>query len=469
MCSHPDRYQDGSCAEPAPGSNQVDTIAGRATGADIPEPSSSFPGTAPGAVDTRTREPAVGGAPAGKKTRRKLWELPHKLHCPVIGTCLDAGELRRIARNAGITQDHRATDYEIHVSFVAAADDRNALSLAAHKAMEKKFAAQVRRFGRARDSAQLASLWDEAVARGEVAAALWATLTHPKCDTALRMRTFEEVHMLSHQVGAGQGADLRRLAEAEDELVALQRDFDGLLRRSRLQLEERERRLRLAEQQLAECEDQRRRLAASGHALQHELAELRAHQASGHLERLERDLARQGRLIAENRREADQWRRVAADAVARAAGLGERLQEASAEIQALERLLAAALSPCRECDSAECESSPDLGGRRILCVGGRNRLVEQYRELVARCNGRFEHYDGGLEDNRQRLDALLSAADAVVCATDCVSHDAYYRLKRFCKRHAKPHVFINRSGISSFARALCSMPIEPQQGNLGTD
>jgi hypothetical protein len=77
--------------------------------------------------------------------------------------------------------------------------------------------------------------------------------------------------------------------------------------------------------------------------------------------------------------------------------------------------------------------------------------------MVTRCNGRFEHYDGGVEDNRQRLDSLLSSADAVVCATDSVSHDAYYRLKRFCKRHAKPHVFVRGSGISSFTRALYSM------------
>jgi hypothetical protein len=90
----------------------------------------------------------------------------------------------------------------------------------------------------------------------------------------------------------------------------------------------------------------------------------------------------------------------------------------------------------------------------VLCVGGRQRLIEQYRKLVVRCNGRFEHYDGGKEDNRQRLDALLSSADAVVCATDSVSHDAYYRLKRFCKKVEKPHVFMRGSGVSSFTRAI---------------
>jgi hypothetical protein len=49
---------------------------------------------------------------------------------------------------------------------------------------------------------------------------------------------------------------------------------------------------------------------------------------------------------------------------------------------------------------------------------------------------------------------MLAAADAVVCPADCVSHDAYYRVKRFCKRHGKPCVLLNGSGLSAFARAL---------------
>jgi uncharacterized iron-regulated protein len=68
----------------------------------------------------------------GKKTRRKLWELSHKLHCPVIGTCLEVAELRKIVRNLGIEQGSVLTDYDVHVSFVSAADTKNLLSLSVH-------------------------------------------------------------------------------------------------------------------------------------------------------------------------------------------------------------------------------------------------------------------------------------------------------------------------------------------------
>ena len=76
---------------------------------------------------------------------------------------------------------------------------------------------------------------------------------------------------------------------------------------------------------------------------------------------------------------------------------------------------------------------------------------------MSRCNGRFDHHDGGREDNRQRLEVMLGSADAVFCATDCVSHDAYLRLKRYCKRHRKPCFLLRSSGMGCFAQALAGI------------
>ncbi len=426
-----------------------------------PNPSDDhkFPQRLPAAALARPAEADRGLATPEptKKTRRKLWELPHKLHCPVIGTCLEAAELRRIARNARAQADGNPGDYDVHVSFVAAADDKNPLSLAAHKALEKKFAAQVKRFARARSTEQLTGLWDQALALGEVPGALWATLTHPKCDTALRTRCFEEVHMLSHQVGAGQRADLRRLNAAERDRDELRRAFDDLQRRTRRQLEDREQRLAELEHRLRDADDERRRLSALEAALCDELAELRRSQGQRRTTALQAELAEQRQRRAQAEQGARRWQAACQAAERRVGALEADCRDLSAECRAMERLLGESLAGCEACGEADCEACPDLAGRRILCVGGRNRLIEQYRELVARCNGRFEHHDGGVEDNRQRLGALLSAADAVVCPVDCVSHDAYYRLKRFCKRHHKPHVFLRSSGISAFARALDSM------------
>jgi chromosome segregation ATPase len=78
---------------------------------------------------------------------------------------------------------------------------------------------------------------------GDVPGGFWATLTHPRCDAALRDRAREEIHMLSHQIGAGQRADLKRLAEALAGLKRLRLEMEEQQRRARHTIEERERRI----------------------------------------------------------------------------------------------------------------------------------------------------------------------------------------------------------------------------------
>ena len=67
---------------------------------------------------------------------------------------------------------------------------------------------------------------------------------------------------------------------------------------------------------------------------------------------------------------------------------------------------------------------------------------------------RLIHHDGGVEESLSRLPDMINGADAVICPTDCVSHSAYYQLKRHCKRSGKPCLLFKGSGISGFAAAL---------------
>ncbi len=84
---------------------------------------------------------------------------------------------------------------------------------------------------------------------------------------------------------------------------------------------------------------------------------------------------------------------------------------------------------------------------------------------MERSNGRFVHHDGGLEDSPKRLQAMLAAADAVICPADNVSHGAYYVVKRLCKQYGKPCVLLKNSGLSSFARGLSALD-GPRRGSL---
>jgi hypothetical protein len=95
-----------------------------------------------------------------------------------------------------------------------------------------------------------------------------------------------------------------------------------------------------------------------------------------------------------------------------------------------------------------------LQQKSVLCVGGRVGNVASYRDAVERVGGRFAHHDGGLEDNQHLLDASLAAADMVICQTGCISHNAYWRVKDFCKRTGKQCVFVENPSVSSLARGL---------------
>lgn len=74
------------------------------------------------------------------RRRRKLWGIPKRLHYPVIGTCLNVQELRRLASKVDPAGNWTANDYELHVNFVCAAETKNALFYEVHKelAIQKK-------------------------------------------------------------------------------------------------------------------------------------------------------------------------------------------------------------------------------------------------------------------------------------------------------------------------------------------
>jgi hypothetical protein len=99
----------------------------------------------------------------------------------------------------------------------------------------------------------------------------------------------------------------------------------------------------------------------------------------------------------------------------------------------------------------------DLSGHCILFVGGRRHHAAHFRRLVEDCNGRFEHHDGGMEDNLGRLGGLFRRADAVLFPVDCVSHAAQSRVKQLCRQWEKPYWPLRCSGSGAFLKALESI------------
>ncbi|HEX5342350.1 MAG TPA: DUF2325 domain-containing protein [Duganella sp.] len=363
--------------------------------------------------------------------RRRLWELGHACHCPLVGVGFPLGVLRKLVdkvTNGKVVAD----DYEVHVGAVTECGTRNRLSEALQKELERRYAAVLLRFRNAKTTAQVAEMWRTAVANGDVAGAFWAGLTHPRCTSELEEQMCRDLHMVQHQAGACVRADINKFNATLDENKRLTHDLSKAQQRATALMAEKS----------AEAEK---------HAAQ--LMQLRA-QVVG-----KDSMIDSLRIELEQLRESIPGLESRARLAERLGQMEERERAMRNQINELKLELARAVeAPVQEETRQVVEHVMKmplrLNDRAVLCVGGRNGNVASYRELIEREGAQFAHHDGGLEDNANRLEASLAAADLVICQTGCISHSAYWRVKDYCKRNGKRCVFIDNPSISSLARGL---------------
>ncbi len=168
----------------------------------------------------------------GPHRRKKLWETDGKLHCSIIGTCLTLGDLRRVATKLRIDIPAHFEDYDVHGHFAGSVGRPGPISKALHKALERKHAAAVRRFGKAKDEDDVNALWARCLEDGDIPGPFWALITHPASSRTVVWNAFGHVHMLSHLLGSSNSADIRRLKSLEDERDALFEDLATAKRRA---------------------------------------------------------------------------------------------------------------------------------------------------------------------------------------------------------------------------------------------
>ncbi len=394
----------------------------------------------------RQRNPAetATAKPLGSR-RRKLWEVSHKFHCPIVGVCFEVDHLRAtMAKVMHFPRD--TTDFVLHTTAVGACETRTQLAELLQKNMEKRFEVSIRRFAAAKNSEALRALWQEAVRTGsEIPGALWASWTHPACDALLEQEIYGDIHMIQHQVGTGTRADLTALKTLKAENGQLHKQLQEARREAETLRTEKANATQQLNQRISEL-----------------LVELAGKDAwlanqTGQFETLRQSLP--------DLKDRQTLARRASDAEARALALTAHAAELEDKVEHLQalashaevtinHLLAAGNQAAAPASPSKQDESAALAGKCILCVGGRSGAVEGYRQIVEQRGGRFLHHDGGLEESLHRIDAALSAADLVVCQAGCISHNAYWRVKEQCKRTGKQCVFVKSAGISSFGRLV---------------
>jgi len=65
--------------------------------------------------------------PCPGNRRKKLWEIPGRWHCPLIGTCLPVPQMRKLAARAGF-DEREMSDYSLHTAVVCSCDSRTGIA-----------------------------------------------------------------------------------------------------------------------------------------------------------------------------------------------------------------------------------------------------------------------------------------------------------------------------------------------------
>lgn len=367
------------------------------------------------------------------KERDRIWELSETLHCSIVGTCLTNADGRSLLAKLGVPDARTMSEHRLHGQVVHLAGRREGGGRLLQKMLDRRHEQEIRRFEKARTTAEVRALWRESLERGEIPGAYWAAMTHPATDWTLVQDIFGEVHMLSHLVGQSNRADIRRLRQLEQDLAAREETVAAQERRI-LDL--------MAQRDGLDARSRAAEAACAVHRIRERPPEpenARAVQAKlvreqAHAEALEEKLALLTRAVS----------RLSSDLQSESG----RRRALEAELTALE----AAFAPAEEAPAGA--SKARLDGRVILYVGGRPRQVANLRRFAEGHGGWLLSHDGGIEDSMSLLPGLVGRSDLVLFPVECVSHEAAGLVKRACEAAAKPFRPVRSPSLASFVQAV---------------
>ncbi len=385
-----------------------------------------------------------------KKNRTKLWELDHNYHCAIIGTCLTMDEVRRLLRSFRINIDNECS-YEIHTAIVSLISYKDYPSKKVQSYLDKKFKTALQK-NRKMNAEELKEEWKRVLNNGELIATFWAMMSHPCACEKMKKYFYGDIHMLSHMSGASNRADLKRLKLLEQS----QKEFNAetqtqLIKYQKIQAENVGLQTKIQQQiennyglvnQVAALTNVNEQLMVLDDVKQ-------CKQLNLQIEKLNNKICFQDSEIDVHQKKINQLDKVVSKLNLQESNYQKEMTIYKNEIEHLQYQLSQNQRE-DECNFKE----QGLCGQCILYVGGKSNMIPRYRELVEARAGDFLHHDGGHEKSTQDLSDSLSRADLVVFPSNCISHDAYWKIKRTCKKQQKPYKYLNGPGLHSLSNML---------------
>jgi hypothetical protein len=408
--------------------------------------------------------------------RKKLWEIDASFKCSVIGTCLSCSEMRKLSREKVFVIDPGHDDYQLHTQFIAISRQPDLKGKSLHRYLEKKYRTDTRKYFMVTTDAEIEALWHDDYLEGRVQSGWWAVMTHPQVSMDLVNRLYGQLHMQGHNSVSGFHKKKLEIKELNMKVTALEEVLDAerqMYRREKLKFKEQLSILAMETDRMDSLIRENLFLREKFISLNQDQVGVSAPPVKGVAQQSDADQPKTGVSFRDRNDEAASDLFLLRETEARSRKKVEEMRkelcrleqqkaEQAQEIASLEKMLLQFMNqdvPCQACVDQDTEKCPgrNLCGRTVLYVGGLNKMVPHYRQMVENFGGCFIHHDGGKEVSRNILPKLLVAADAVLCPIDCVSHDACNCAKKICKRNQKPFVLMRSASLSSLAKGLSAI------------
>ncbi len=376
------------------------------------------------------------------KARKKLWQIQSRFHCAVIGTCLTVVELKKLLIKTKIHNCDEFNDYYAHQTAISYATDKNMLSVAIHKLLDKKFSRQIKLLKQIKCSDDLMDFWKSQMQSHDITGTYWAIITHPKSTLSIWNEVFGDVHMLSHLQGATNRYSVQQINLIKTENSELRSKLKKAQGNSIHSFQANDD----LKQQLSKTKKQLQRFVEK---------QKQDNTASVKLNPDNKQLQKQNHYLEktlENKQQQLDQLKLKNECLSITK---EKIQQEFLLLSERMSLLKTKLDGLPKAQLATKKIKHwSLNGKKILYLGGRNAVTPHIKVLVESHDGEFIHHDGGKEANKHQMQNQICQADMVFCPIDCISHDACLRAKHSCQKLNKVFVPLRSSGLSSFSNEL---------------
>ncbi len=376
---------------------------------------------------------------------KSIWEVAQSNRCPLIGSCLNEEEHKRMLKKSGY-QIKGLRLYEVHAHIMKMLHDENKVSVKVDNYLRRKYKTDIDEFGRANEQ-ELRTEWNKRLTNGNFAGLFYLACARRDVSEDLVEEMFGEIHMMSHH---GVNAISRIKGEFRESQNTNSRLKDQI---------------KTQKQSYRELKKENQTLRNELSLALKKLESLEKSESSDNQKELEKPLELQDQTelelqLLEQQKEIQQLKTELRTSYKEVETLTELLEENEALNDHLKGDIEELISHFTKLTEvhSKTENTPnqdqDLESKRVLIVGGMTKIKHLYQHMVEMNGGQFEYHDGYLKNGNSNLDAKVSRSDIIICPVNCNSHNACNRLKRLCRKYKKPLKMLPNASVSSISTAL---------------